>query len=132
MALPEAKRAFWCVPGVLVVVVQAERRGEREQGELQEGPELVRPLAELGGVGRAQQGEKERGEGGGRLASVPWTSRRPRETWTWCPRSSSASEWASYSAGVHCSVLQSASMACHGILIVPWACLIVSGGFGGE
>ena len=54
VALPEAKRAFWCGPGVLVVVVQAERRGEREQGELQESPELVRPLAELGGVGRAQ------------------------------------------------------------------------------
>ena len=38
VALPEAKRAFWCVPGVLVVVVQAERRREREQGELQEVP----------------------------------------------------------------------------------------------
>ena len=54
MALPEAKRAFWCVPGVLVVVVQAERRGDREQGELQEGPELVRPLADLSRVRRRE------------------------------------------------------------------------------
>ena len=74
------------MPRVLVVVVQDERRGEREQGELQEGPELVHPLAELGGVGRAQQGEMERGEGGGQLASVPWTSRRPWKTWTRHPR----------------------------------------------
>ena len=64
MALPEAKRAFWCVPGVLVDVVHAERRGEREQGELQEGPKLVRPRAELAASGELSRVRRREGKEG--------------------------------------------------------------------
>ena len=42
-------------------------RGRRkgEAGRVPEGPELMRPLAELGGVGHGQQGVRERGREGG-------------------------------------------------------------------
>ena len=91
VALPEAKRAFWCVPGVLVVVVQAERRGEREQGELQEVPHECGDWRTRAALGHACQRSPEREGGGGRPSCVSRTPRRPRGTQGEGPRWSEAS-----------------------------------------
>src|SRR4051812_16383974 len=37
-ALPEAKQALWCVPGVLVGVVHGSLRGEEKESELEKAP----------------------------------------------------------------------------------------------
>ena len=49
---------------MLVDVVHAERRGEREQGELQEGPKLVRPRAELAASGELSRVRRREGKEG--------------------------------------------------------------------
>lgn len=62
-----------------VGVEQCSGKREEEQGEFQEGPELVRPLAELGGVGHGQQGVRER-EGKEGARTVACCGRRGAST----------------------------------------------------
>ena len=48
----------------LVGVVQVGGEGKGERGVIQEGPELVRPLAEPGGIGHGSRGRDRGGEEG--------------------------------------------------------------------